>query len=445
MVLGFTAGHFVFETYLNYRQYKFLLNDKPSKDLQDLSDEETFRKTQQYQIAKQKFSIFSDVYQFVQNVSIIKFNVLSKIYYATGHFLTTYAPKFTVTRWIFGPLGLGPTPQSVLTSLTLVLLNSLIDLPLSYYSTFVLEEKFGFNKQTKKVFFTDLIKVQALNFVIGTPVMLGFIKIIEYFGDSFFVYLWTFFFALQIFLMTIAPVVIMPLFNKFTPLEDGSLKTKIEDLAKSLHFPLSKLFVIDGSKRSSHSNAFFTGMPWSKKIVLYDTLIEQSSEDEIVAVISHEIGHWAKSHLLKRLIAMQTHVSLIFFLFSAFFRNVSFYQSFGFTTFGSDPVLNGGKPQLPILMGFMLFMDILKPMEFIATFLTNLLSRKHEYEADEFATDLGKGKDLCNGLTTLFKENLSSANSDPLYSAYHFSHPSLPERLRAIKLRMAEIEGKKDK
>lgn len=421
------------------------MNDKPSKDLEGLSDEETFRKTQTYQIAKQKFSIISGVYEFVQNFATIQFNILPKIYYATGRFLSLYAPKYAITRWIFGPIGLGPTPQSVLTFLTLQLITSIINLPVSYYSTFVLEERFGFNKQTKKIFFTDILKGQALSFIIGTPVMLGFVKIVEYFGDSFFAYLWAFFFALQIFMMTIAPVVIMPLFNKFTPLEDGSLKTKIEALAKSLNFPLSKLFVIDGSKRSSHSNAFFTGLPWSKRIVLYDTLIEQSSEEEIVAVLGHEIGHWAKSHLFKTLVVSQTHISLIFFLFSAFFRNVSFYQSFGFDTFSAETILTGGKPQLPILMGFMLFMDILKPMEFVTTFLTNLLSRKHEYEADEFATDLGMGEDLCTGLTTLFKENLSSANSDPLYSAYHYSHPLLPERLRAIKLRMAEAEGKKDK
>lgn len=437
LVLAFTTGHFVFETYLNIRQYKFLQNDKPSPELAGVSDKDTFKKTQTYQIAKQKFSLFTGAYGFIQNIGFLQFDVLPKIYYAAGNFLAAYAPKFAVTNWLLGSGG--PTPQSVVTFLSLQVISSFLNLPVSYYSAFVLEEKFGFNKQTKSIFFTDFLKTQALSFVIGTPVMLGFIKIIEYFGDNFFAYLWSFFFALQIFMMTIAPVVIMPLFNKFTPLEDGTLKTKIENLARSVNFPLSKLFVIDGSKRSSHSNAFFTGLPWSKRIVLFDTLIEHSSEDEIVAVIGHEIGHWARNHLTTTLVVTQANISLIFFLFSAFFRNGSFYQSFGF--------LPSDRASLPILIGFMLFLDILKPLEFVTTFLTNLLSRKHEYEADQYATDLGMGAELCTGLVSLFKENLSSANADALYSAYHYSHPLLPERLHAIKASIAkkEAEAKKEK
>ncbi|VVT49409.1 uncharacterized protein SAPINGB_P002256 [Magnusiomyces paraingens] len=429
LVVAFTAGQFAFDTYLNIRQYNFLKNDKPQTP--EDGDEETFFKTQRYQLTKQRFSIFTGAYSFITNVAFLKFNVLPKLYYATGQFISTYAVKFGFLKWFASP-----TPQSVVTFLALQVLSSIISLPLSYYSTFVIEEKFGFNKQTKVLFFTDFLKTQVLSFAIGTPIILGFVKIIEYFGDAFFLYVWSFFFVVQIFMMTIAPIVIMPLFNKFTPLEDGSLKTKIEDLAKSLSFPLSKLFVIDGSKRSSHSNAFFTGLPWSKRIVLFDTLIEQaSSDEEIVAVIGHEIGHWAKNHLAKTLVVLQGNLSLIFFLFSAFFRNKSFYESFGFDT-TSPTSLFADRNNLPIIIGFILFLDILKPLEFFTTFGSNLLSRKHEYEADEYATDLGMGEDLSSGLVTLFKENKSSARSDPLYSAYHYSHPLLPERLAAIRARI---------
>lgn len=440
LVLAFSTGHFLFNLYVDCRQLKYLKNEKPNPELKDISDEETHAKTQKYQVAKQEFSIFSSVYSFVQNISIIQFNVIPKVYYAVGGFLATYGPKYAATRWLLGAGG--PTPTSVVTFLLLSVINSFISLPLSYYSTFVLEEKFGFNKQTKGLFISDFIKSQVLAFAIGTPVMIGFVKIINYFGDQFFVYVWSAFFVFQIVMMTIAPIVIMPLFNKFTPLEDGTLKTKIEDLAKSVNFPLTKLFVIDGSKRSSHSNAYFTGLPWSKRIVLFDTLIEHSEEDEIVAVIGHEIGHWALNHLTKTLVVMQANISLMFFLFGAFFRNVSFYQSFGFQ-------FNGlvDRSQLPILAGFMLFLDILTPLEFVTTFLSNLLSRKHEYEADKYATDLGMGLQLGSGLKKLFKENLSSAGADPLYSAYHYSHPLLVERLRAIKTEMAakETQAKKEK
>lgn len=441
LVMGFSTGHFLFNIYLDYRQYKFLKTDKPSPELKDVLDTETFEKTQKYQLAKQQFSLFSSVYSFTQNILFTQFNALPKLYYVVEGFLASVGPKYAVTRWLFGAGG--PTPTSVLTFLVLNVIHAVLNLPISYYSTFVLEEKFGFNKETKSIFIKDFLKSQFLSFAIGTPVMIGFIKIINYFGDKFFVYIWSAFFVFQIVMMTIAPILIMPLFNKFTPLEDGSLKTKIENLAKSLSFPLSKLFVVDGSTRSSHSNAYFTGLPWSKRIVLFDTLIEHSSEDEIVAILGHEIGHWALSHLTKTLVMIQANISLMFFSFGAFFRNISFYESFGFKF---DHTL-AARSQLPILVGFMLFLDILTPLEFATTFLSNLLSRKHEYEADEYATNLGMGEELASGLKKLFKENLSSAGADPLYSAYHHSHPLLPDRLKAIKVNIAarELEAKKEK
>ena len=176
-----------------------------------------------------------------------------------------------------------------------------LGLPISYYSTFVLEEKFGFNKQTVKLWIMDMIKGLGLGIALGGPFLSGFLAIIQKTGNSFFYYLWLFAIGVQVFAITVYPIAILPLFNKLSPLEEGKLKTGVEDLAKRLKFPLSELYVIDGSKRSAHSNAYFYGLPWKKHIVIYDTLIEKSETEEVVAVLAHELGHWGLSHTTKLL------------------------------------------------------------------------------------------------------------------------------------------------
>lgn len=179
------------------------------------------------------------------------------------------------------------------------IISSLLSLPVSYYSTFILEEKFGFNKQTLKLWFTDMLKGQMLGVVLGTPIISAVLKIVQKTGDSFFYYLWLFGVFVQVFAITIYPIAILPLFNKLSPLQPGALKTGVENLARKLEFPLQELYVIDGSKRSAHSNAYFFGLPWKKHIVIYDTLIEKSEPDEVVAVLGHELGHWSLSHTTK--------------------------------------------------------------------------------------------------------------------------------------------------
>jgi STE24 endopeptidase len=182
---------------------------------------------------------------------------------------------------------------------TFNIITTLLSLPVSYYSTFVLEEKFGFNKQTVNLWVTDMIKGQMLGIVIGVPVISTVLKIVQKTGNSFFYYLWLFGIFVQLFAITIYPIAILPLFNKLSPLEPGALKSGVEALARKLKFPLKELYVIDGSKRSAHSNAYFYGLPWKKHIVIYDTLIEKSEPEEVVAVLSHELGHWSLSHTTK--------------------------------------------------------------------------------------------------------------------------------------------------
>nr|AAB61028.1 A_IG002N01.21 gene product [Arabidopsis thaliana] len=266
------------------------------------------------------------------------------------------------------------------------------DLPFSLYSTFVIESRHGFNKQTIWMFIRDMIKGTFLSVILGPPIVAAIIFIVQKGGPYLAIYLWAFMFILSLVMMTIYPVLIAPLFNKFTPLPDGDLREKIEKLASSLKFPLKKLFVVDGSTRSSHSNAYMYGFFKNKRIVLYDTLIQQcKNEDEIVAVIAHELGHWKLNHTTYSFIAVQHTVI---------------------------------------------------PLQHLVSFGLNLVSRAFEFQADAFAVKLGYAKDLRPALVKLqvrednnrtqTEENLSAMNTDPLYSAYHYSHPPLVERLRAI-------------
>ncbi len=221
-------------------------------------------------------------------------------------------------------------------------------------------------------------------------------------------------------LRTVFPIFIQPLFNKLSPLEPGELRERVEKLSKRLNFPLTDLFTIDGSKRSAHSNAYFYGLPWKKHIVIYDTLMEKSEPQEIEAVLGHELGHWSLSHTTKLLGIAQVHLFYIFALFSIFINNNSLYHSFGF------------HHQQPIMIGFILFSEALAPMDTVLRFLMNILSRKFEFEADKFAFDLGYKEELARSLIKLQIENLSTMDADWLYASYHYSHPILTERLKAL-------------
>ena len=220
---------------------------------------------------------------------MIYYDILPSIWGLTGVWLTRYAPaKYS-----------GEIVHTLIFFFTFNIISTVLSLPTDYYGNFVLEEKFGFNKQTVKLWLTDMVKGQALMVVLGAPLLSGFLAIIQQTGNQFFYYLWLFSIGVQMFAITIYPIFILPLFNKLSPLEKGPLKDGVEALAKRLKFPLQELHVIDGSKRSAHSNAYFYGLPWKKHIVIYDTLIEKSETEEVVAVLAHELGHWSLGHTTK--------------------------------------------------------------------------------------------------------------------------------------------------
>ncbi|CRK11958.1 hypothetical protein VD0002_g7127 [Verticillium dahliae] len=419
LILGFSVGQFVFESLLSLRQYQVLRKTKAPKVLENEISQETFDKSQAYGRAKQKYELINGLWGQIQNIAFIQLDILPKLWSWTGDLLLKFAPaRFT-----------GEISHSIVFVLTFVLVQQALSLPSSIYYNFVLEEKFGFNKQTPKLFVTDMLKSNMLTFILAPPILAGFLAIIKKTGNQFFFYLWAFAAGLQVFMITIYPIAILPLFNKLSPLDEGELKTNVEALAKKLNFPLHELYVIDGSKRSAHSNAYFFGLPWKKHIVIYDTLIEKSETQEVVAVLAHELGHWSLGHTTRLFGISQAHFLYIFTLFSVFINNHSLYADFGFLL------------EHPIIIGFILFSDALSPMDTVVKLLMNILSRKYEFEADAFANKLGYNAELAKSLIKLQVQNLSTMDADWMYATYHFSHPHLSERLKALNWTSSEKVG----
>lgn len=442
LIVGFQLGQYVFESFLSFRQYQILKAKKPPQVLAGEIKQETFDKSQAYGRAKAKYGFWSGLYSLIPQLAIVYYDVMPKVWDLTGVWLVKYVPE----RFA------GEIVHSLIFLFAFTFVGTIVDLPFQYYYHFVLEEKFGFNKQTVKLWVTDLIKGQALMIVFGAPLLSGFLAIIQETGNNFFAYLWLFSVVVQVFAITIYPIAILPLFNKLTPLEPGSLKTGVEDLAKKLQFPLSELHVIDGSKRSAHSNAYFYGLPWKKHIVIFDTLIEKSDTEEVIAVLGHELGHWKLGHTTKLFAISQFHIFYLFTLFSVFINNRSLYQSYGFYN------------EFPIIVGFMLFSDALSPLDTVVKLLLNILSRIHEFQAgesfqshisssmslltthvpDQFAAKLGYSQELGRSLLRLQIQNLSTMDADWMYASYHFSHPILSERLGALNWKAGEKANGKE-
>ncbi|KAF2832269.1 CaaX prenyl protease [Ophiobolus disseminans] len=412
LVVGFSLAEFALENWLLFRQYRVLQRTSVPKALNKEIGTETFDKSQAYGRAKATYSFISGVCNQIKSLAVLYFNVYPIVWGVAGTIIARYAPA------VFS----GEISQSLLFMYMLGWIDLFYGLPFSYYHNFVLEQKFGFNKMDIKTWVTDMIKGQGLAIAFGIPIGSAFLAIINRTGQNFFYYLWVFMLVVQISAMTIYPILIVPLFNKLEPLKPGKLKDSVEALASKLEFPLAELQVIDGSKRSAHSNAYFTGLPWigKKKIVIYDTLLEKSTEKEVEAVLAHELGHWQMNHTSRLLFISQAHLFYVFALFSVFINNRSLYASFGF------------HQERPTIVGFILFNEILSPTDSIIKLMMNIWTRKMEYEADAFAVKLGYARELGASLIKLQIQNLSSMDADWFYSSFHHSHPILTERLKAM-------------
>ncbi|XP_068650120.1 CAAX prenyl protease 1 homolog [Aristolochia californica] len=408
-VLGIMILMFIFETYLDLRQHAALKLPSLPTPLIGVVSQEKFEKSRAYGLDKSYFHFVHGAVTILMDTAILYFGILPWFWKSSGEFL------------IYMGLNADNEILHTLSFLAGVMVWSQItDLPFSLYSTFVIEARHGFNKQTIWLFVRDMLKGMAISVVLGPPIVAAIIVIVQKGGPYLAIYLWGFMFVLSIVMMTVYPILIAPLFNKFTPLPDGGLREKIEKLASSLKFPLKKLFVVDGSTRSSHSNAYMYGFFKNKRIVLYDTLIQQcKNEDEVVAVIAHELGHWKLNHTMYSFIAVQILTFLQFGGYTLVRSSKDLFLSFGFDT-------------QPILIGLIIFQHTVIPLQHLISFGLNLVSRAFEFQADAFARKLGYSKELRAGLVKLQEENLSSMNTDQWYSAYHYSHPPLVERLAAL-------------
>ncbi len=317
--------------------------------------------------------------------------------------------------------GWGPVMTGVAYMGILLLCKNLLSLPFSVYSTFVIEEKFGFNKTDLKTFVTDRIKGLFLFLVLGIPLLAGILAFFEYRGSTAWLWCWISVTLFMLFMQYIAPTWIMPLFNKFEPLEEGKRKEMIMDYARKVSYPLQALFVMDGSRRSGKSNAFFTGFGKNKRIALFDTLIAQHSEEELLAILAHEIGHYKKKHILQGMIIGIVHSGFVFFLLSFFISCPMLFDAFYME-----------KPS--VYAGIIFFGMLFSPLDFFLGILLQMRSRKNEYEADRFAVQsTGNPRAMIRALKKLAAHNLSNLLPHPFYVFLHYSHPPVGERLRAIK------------
>lgn len=317
-------------------------------------------------------------------------------------------------------------PYQISLLLCFALIGAVIDLPFDYYKQFGLEQKFGFNKMTPRLFFTDMLKSTLLGAAIGLPLIWVMLTLMEKAGALWWLYAWLVFSGFQLLMMVIFPTWIAPLFNKFTPLDDASLRSRIEGLMQRVGFASKGLFVMDGSKRSAHGNAYFSGFGASKRIVFFDTLLARLTPQEIEAVLAHELGHFKLKHILKR-ISVMFLVSLAFLALLGFLKQ----QIWFYNGLGVEPMLLASNDAMALI----LFMLTLPVFSFVFSPLTSISSRKHEFEADAFAAQHTKAEDLVAALVKLYEDNASTLTPDPLHSAFYDSHP--PASLRINKLQQA--------
>jgi len=299
------------------------------------------------------------------------------------------------------------------------LAQELLMTPFSIYDTFVIEERFGFNKTTVKTYISDKIKGLLLAAILGGVILTVIMVIWSKTGNFFWLLAWAVVTLLSIFMSMFYSILIVPLFNKQTPLEEGELKNKIEEFAKKAGFRLKNIFVIDGSKRSTKANAYFTGFGPKKRIVLYDTLINDLTTEEIVAVLAHEIGHYKKRHMLSGLATGIAESGIMFYVFSLLVNSPALSNALGVD-----------EPKFHI--GLVAFGILYTPISFFINIITNYISRKHEYQADHFAAQFDLGKPLVSALIKLSEKNLSNLTPHPLYVFFHYSHPTLLQRLNKL-------------
>lgn len=373
-----------------------------SPTLQEAFDEDTREKSKEYTLAKGRYALVS---QFFSSALIVVIVLSGFLGWADGW----------VQSWQLPPL-----LESVAVVLTLIVASTVVSLPFGYYETFVLESRFGFNRSTLKLWIVDLLKQLALSVLIYSPLLYGVFWFVREFSEWWWLYAALLIVIVQIVLIYLYPVLIAPWFNKFNPLPEGDLREGIEQLCEKLNFRVAGVFVMDGSRRSSHSNAYFTGFGRFRRVVLYDTLVESLSVDELLAVLAHEIGHEKLGHVKIHLLISIVGMILGFWLLSLVLGYESLPVAVGF----DRAVIHTSMISLALVLG---------PFLYFASPLFSALSRTFEYQADRFAVRAVESwKGLAGALISLSRNNLSNLSPHPWFSAFHYSHPTLSERVDAM-------------
>lgn len=403
-VVGLVAlvAHYLLSTVADVLNLRAMTTELPA-EFQDVYDRETYARSQQYTRDRTRFGHGPRT---LDLVLMLGFWFLGGFAY--------------VDRWLHG-FGFGSIVTGLLFWGVLLAGQSLLNLPFALYSTFVIEERYGFNRTTAATFVSDLLKGLVLGVALGAPLGALILWLFETTGSLAWLYCWAALSVVMLLLQLVAPTWLMPLFIKFSPLADGPLRQRIFDYARQVDFPLQNLFVVDGSRRSTKANAFFTGFGKNRRIGLFDTLIERHTPDELIAIVAHEVGHYKKKHVTRGMIIGIAQTALLLFVFGLLLRQPGLYQAFGM-------------PQMPIYAGFIFCGILYEPVSVAISIAMNARSRKHEYEADAFSVETtGLGQALCSGLKRLAASSLGNLTPHPLYVLLHASHPPLIERIAAIR------------
>ena len=393
---------------LNQRHVRAHANEVPIA-FRGVIDDATYRRSVDYTLAKSRFGDIANVFDTVVLIGVVFSGVLP---WGFGRFTASFGTSiWAMTGFLFF-IGIA---------------LSIFALPFAWYAQFKLEQRFGFNTATMKTWVLDRVKGFLLALLLGYPLLALVLKLIGWTSANWWVFAAAVVIVFQLFLLLIAPAVIMPLFNKFTPLSKGALRERLFALAQRTDFPTRNIEVMDGSKRSRHSNAFFTGFGRFRKIVLFDTLIAQLTEPELESVLAHEIGHYKKRHVLKLLGVSIAGVFVAFAAIAWLARQQWFYRAFGFEH-------QGGFAAASVVPAMLLFALLAGTISFWLSPFIHTWSRRFEYEADAFArATMGEAQSLVHALRKLSEKNLSNLIPHPLYSGFYYSHPTLLERERALR------------
>lgn len=401
ILIAILVINFLFNQFLDYINAK-RFSDPVPVELKDVYDEEDYLKSQAYKKERYRFGVISSFFMLVVTLLFFFFDGFAFV----DKLARGYSDNEIVIALVFfGIIMLG---------------SSILSMPFSYYSTFVIEEKYGFNKSTKTIFFMDQLKSLTVGAAIGALLLSAIIWFYQSTGAYFWIYAWGLVTLFSLLMNLFYARLIVPLFNKQTPLEEGNLRSKIESYSSKVGFALDKIFVIDGSKRSSKANAYFSGFGKEKRVTLYDTLINDLTEEEVVAVLAHEVGHYKRKHIIFNLITAILTTGFTLWLLSLFI---------------DAPLLSEAlQVSIPSFhVGVVAFGILYAPISEITGLIMNYLSRKFEYQADDYAKNTYSGGPLISALKKLSKNSLSNLTPHPLYVFVHYSHPTLLQRYQNLK------------